>query len=412
MSRFNVSTNYPLIPNANDYMHEKIFISIHSEDRNVLKYPNASDFEIELPQDYCNVVGVRLDKWSFPSNYNVFSSSQNNLTIVFRITQPYTPSDYNVTDPILNIISEALWSNFAQPYVATIEEGFYNPNQMATELTNQMNTVVSNFIQNYISINNPALLNAFNLNGGYNQFVVAYNSVSQKLWFGNKSSDFIILNTSSLYIVNQFNNLNCVNKQYPDFSNWGLPAYLGFTRCDETTMTSLNGVYPRFFYGDANKPGDNGYWLLPDPQYLGNSTNIPVFFLQTPFKINIMGPSYFYIEVEGMNNIDETMPFSVNEFTSTTNVTNGIVKSSFAKIPITTTSISQWYDNCQLPTKIYNPAAERIRKMKIKIRYHNGALVQFGTNDYSLMFEFTLLRPMNNREYKRYTPEPYISHNS
>lgn len=412
MSRFNVSTNYPLIPNANDYMHEKIFISIHSEDRNVLKYPNASDFEIELPQDYCNVVGVRLDNWSFPSNYNVFSSSQNNLTIVFRITQPYTPSNYNVTDPILNIISEALWSNFAQPYVASIEEGFYNPYQMATELTNQMNTVVTNFIQNYISVNNPSLLNTFNLLGGYNQFVVAYNSVSQKLWFGNKSSDFTILNTSSLYIVNQFNNLNCVNKQYPDFSDWGLPGYLGFTRCDAITMSSVNGSYPRFFYGDANTPGDNGYWLTPDPQYLGTSANIPVFFLQTPFKINIMGPSYFYIEVEGMNNIDETMPFSVNEFTSTTNVTNGIVKSSFAKIPITTTPISQWYDNYQLPTKIYNPAAERIRKMKIKIRYHNGALVQFGTTEFSLMFEFTLLRPMNNREYKRYTPEAYLSHNS
>ena len=49
--------------------------------------------------------------------------------------------------------------------------------------------------------------------------------------------------------------------------------------------------------------------------------------------------------------------------------------------------------------------------MKIKIRYHNGGLVQFGTTEFSLMFEFTLLRPMNNREYKRYTPEPYMSHN-
>jgi hypothetical protein len=310
----------------------------------------------------------------------------------------------------LNIISEALRSNLSQPYVATIEEGFYNPYQMATELTNQMNTVVTNFIQNYISVNNPSLLNSFNLLGGYNQFVVAYNSVSQKLWFGNKSSDFTILNSSSLYNVNHFNNLNCANKQYPDFSDWGLPSYLGFTRSDSITMSSVNGAYPRFFYGDANIPGDNGYWLKPDPQYLGTSANIPVFFLQTPFKINIMGPSYFYIEVEGMNNIDETMPFSVNTFTSTTNVTNGIVKSSFAKIPITTTPLSQWYDNYQLPTKIYNPVSERIRKMKIKIRYHNGALVQFGTTEFSLMFEFTILRPMNNREYKRYTPEPYLSH--
>jgi len=411
MSRFNVSTNHPLIPNANEYMYEKQFISIHSEDRNVLKYPSASDFEIELPQDYCNVQGVKLDSWSFPSNYQVFSQAQNNLSLVFKITSPYNPTDYMINDSLLIAISDALWANIGQEYVATIEEGFYNPNQMAIELTNRMNAAVAAFLLNYFTqLNNQDLLDKFN-QSGYDQFVVAYNSVGQKLWFGNKSSGFTISNDSTFYAVAALNEnacaLNSSRAQYPDFSNWGLPAYLGFSRTAATTVGSSNGVYPRFFYGDANMPGDNGFWLTPDSRYLGPNANVPVYYLETPFAVNLMGPSHFYIEIEGMNTIDETIPFSVNRFTTTTNGTTGVVKSAFAKIPVTTTPISQWYDNYQTPIKIYNPPAERIRKLKMKIRYHNGALVQFGTTNYSIMLEFMLLRPQNKRDYSSFTPESY-----
>jgi len=407
MSRFNTSTNHPLIPNANQYMFEKQFISIHSEDRNQLKYPSASDFEIELPQDYCNVQGVRLDSWSFPSNYYVFSQSQNNISFIFQITDPYNPSDYMVEDPMLTVICDALWAYKGQPFVAIIEEGFYNPYQIITELTNRMNSAVSVVIANYMKINAPDLLIQFNQSGGYEQFVVAYNEVGQRLWFGNKSSNFIINNGSPLYVFDSFNDSNCVKQQYPDFANWALPAYLGFSRCDATTSTSSDGIYPRFYYGDANIPGDNGFWLTPDTQYLGTNANIPVYYLEAPYKVNMLGQAYFYMEIEGMNVIDEMIPFAVNRFTTTTNGTTGVVKSAFAKIPVTTTPLSQWYDNENNAVKIYNPPAERIRKLKIKIRYHNGVLVEFGTTDYSFLLEFTLLRPQNKRDYTTFTPETY-----
>jgi len=407
MSRFNVSTNHPLIPNSNEYMYEKQFVSIHSEDRNQLKFPQASEFEIELPQDYCNVQGVKLDSWSFPSNYYVFSLSQNNISLIFQITDPYNPSDYMVEDPMLTVICDALWAYKGQSYVAVIEEGFYNPFQIATELTNRMNAAVSVVISNYIKANEPQLLDQFIKSGGYDQFAVAFNSVGQRLWFGNKSSNFIINNKSPLYIFDSFNNSNCVKQQYPDFANWALPAYLGFSRCDATTTTTSDGIYPRFYYGDANTPGDNGFWLTPDSQYLGTNSNIPVYYLEAPYKINIMGNSHFYLEIEGMNNIDETIPFSVNEYTTTTNGTTGLVKSAFAKIGVTTTPLAQWYDNYSTAVKIYNPPAERIRKLKIRIRYHNGRLVEFGTTDFSIMLEFMILRPQNKKEYKTFVPDAY-----
>ena len=76
MSRFNTNATHPLIPNAQQYMFEQAYISIHSEDRNILKYPNASEFEIELPQDYLNVQGARLASGYFPFTLYTFSAAK------------------------------------------------------------------------------------------------------------------------------------------------------------------------------------------------------------------------------------------------------------------------------------------------------------------------------------------------
>jgi len=155
-----------------------------------------------------------------------------------------------------------------------------------------------------------------------------------------------------------------------------------------------NTITPRFFYGDVF-PGDEGYWLLPNPDLSGSE----VYWVEAPNKINFMGPAYFYLEIEGQNCIDETAPYNLSEFTTHTNQTNGIVNSSFAKISIPTTPISQWFDRDSMPYKEYTPPAERIRKIKLKIRYHNGQLVDFGVFDYSIMLEFVMLQPTTARAY-------------
>ena len=155
---------------------------------------------------------------------------------------------------------------------------------------------------------------------------------------------------------------------------------------------NLENTVPRFYYGNINS-GDNGYWLVPT---LPGAT---VYFLQAPAKINLMGPAFIYLEIDGMNTLDETSPFNASQFTSQTNETNGRVNSAFAKIPVPTTPISQWFDSDQKPFKYYNPPAERIRKLKLKLRYHNGQLVDFGLFEWSILLEFTILRPQNERKY-------------
>ena len=106
-----------------------------------------------------------------------------------------------------------------------------------------------------------------------------------------------------------------------------------------------------------------------------------------------MGPTCMYMELEGNNCIDETSPYNVSKFTQKTNETNGIVNASFAQIPILSTPTSQWFSEDEQGYKFYYPPAERIRKLKIKLRYHDGRPVNFGVSNYSFMLEFVLHLP-------------------
>ena len=395
----NHSTNHPLIPNSQEYMLEKKYISINSEDIDCLKYPSTSDFIIELPQDYCNVQGIKLSSWAFPSNLDVFSKKQNNVTMSFKINSPYNPGEYMNPDPLLNVMFAGLYAHINTDFIITIEDGIYTDEQLSTELTNRFNAVVTDYLVGYITTNSPSLLPLFIVNG-YDQFVIAYNKVTQKLWFGNKSSGFILTNDSSIY--SPINTNNCLNSHTLDsFVKWGLPAYLGFTRVPEVSTPSINGILPRFYYGDV-KSGDNGFWLVPDSQYIGAS----VYYLEALCKLNLLGHLFFYMEVHGMNTIDETIPFVNNKFTSQTNETNGVVNASFAKILISNTLSSySWLTADYSVLKVYNPPAERIRKLKVKFRYHNGELVNFGNLNYSVMLELMMFRSQNNTKTKMYIPE-------
>jgi hypothetical protein len=425
MSHFNASTNHPIIPNSNNYLYEQRYVSIHSNDRDVLKFPRSSEFEIELPQDYLNIVSTRLHSWSMPSNYNVFSLQNYNIGMTFKLSTLYDPSGQIFQDSSYQSVSKAFYGalsyNQDKNYVVLIEQGFYNPEQMAVELTNKFNDVINNTISTFL--NSPegssyAAAKAIYESEStflYNRFVVVYNTVNQKIWFGNKGDKFILTNDTleKNALINY--NSNCIRRNYlPDASDWGLPSNLGFSRCPSTAITTeeaykiaqiydppfvadnLNySPYPRFFYGDVLNIGDNGYWLLSD----NSCPNSTVYYIQAPYKINLMGPAYIYMEIEGLNCFDETLPYDFSSFTLKTNQTNGVVNSAFAKIALYSTPISQFYDQHVEPYKYFSPPAERLRKLKIKLRYHDGEPVDFGVFDYSFMLEFNLLRPQNLRSH-------------
>jgi hypothetical protein len=413
---FNTSNSHPIISNSNQYFYEKKYLSIHSEDRDVTKFPNSSEFEISLPQDYLNVASATLSTWSFPANYNVFSITTFNVNMSFKLIDLYNPGEH-ISDPLLEGIFAALYENINTEYIITIEPGFYNPDQMAIELSNKFNEVVTNKIIDFLNIPENAIAYpiAKQQFTQYDRFKIIYNSVTQKLWFGNGADKFVLTNDSALFYKKEVVDNRCIRKRaLPEFNNWGLPSYLGFSRCltysysvneilaigqtvdNQNLMASisLNPPLPRFYYGETIVGSlDNGFWLLP------SAVDSTVYFLQAPFKISFMGPAYMYMEIDGMNCIDETSPWNLSEYTAHNSQTNGIVNSSFAKIPVPTTPISQWFDNDSNPYKYWNPPAERISKLKIKIRYHNGTLVDFGQFEYSFMIELNLLKSQQERSY-------------
>ena len=422
----NTNQNHPLQQNSQNYLQYKKYVSIHSEDRDALAYPNSAEFEIELPEDIINISTMKLVSWAFPSNYDCFSVLNSNVTMIFKISDPYNyplyyPSD---TTSIDYYIYKALIENNktnSGEITIVIEEGFYNPSQLAIELQNKFNEAVTKVIEIYMINNNLTTeLEKFISKGGYTRFVIVYNNVSQKIWFGNRADSFTLLN-NKIFLLNAEGNqyLICKSNQVADFANWGLPANLGLTRCDIMSQPppSVNedcvksgsihykicSNYVRFYYGDITISslgiGDSGYWLIP--AYKFDTTEFlkgaVVQFIECPYKVNIFGPSHIYMEIARYNCIDETQPYNISKFTLTTNETNGIVNSAFAKIPVVATPLSQYYDGPSNSYYFFDPPVERIRRLKFRFRYHNGELVNFGVFEYSFTLEFTTLLPMINR---------------
>jgi hypothetical protein len=420
---YNVNTSHPIIPSSQEYMFYKKYLSIHSEDRDIIRYPESDVFEIEMPEDLLNVSTIKLVQWTFPANYNTFSIFNSNISFAFEITKPYNPGENGVSDILSYRIFEALFNTLNEKYDITIEEGFYNPIQMATELTNKMNFIVTNRIQRYFTqqaISDSTWndsLEQFKAIGGYTRFIVVYNNVSCKLWYGNRADGFKLLNEIGI-LASSVTELVCIGdrKHLPDSSNYGLASYLGLPRCNVnaqngSSLTNIvnfinfNGiVVPRFFYGDVT-PGDDGYWLLPISDLSGSE----VYWVEPPFKINLMGEAFIYMEIDGQNCIDETKPFNVSNFSLKTSQTNGVTDSAFAKLPVPSTPMSQWFDRDSVPYKFYYPPAERMRRLKFRFRYHNGRPANFGTFNFSFMLEFTIMLPMILRDAKASVYPPPMS---
>jgi hypothetical protein len=267
---------------------------------------------------------------------------------------------------------------------------------MTTELTRKFNEVVTAFIINYFNNNGyESLIDSFIKNCGYREFIIVYNNVGQKIWFGNKSSGFFLKNAEIAFLRSDEQVLDtCLNaNKVQDYSYWGLPGNLGFGKCDIESTATKNISDVRFYYGNVFND-DNGFWLLPNP----NLPNCSVNFIEPVYKINLMGPSNFCMCIDELNCIDQTAPYNLSKFTQQTNQTNSIVNSCFAIIPIPSTPLSQFFGlGLFQPYKLFYPPAERIRKLTFRFRYHNGSPVDFGLFGFAFTLEFEILVPQVNR---------------
>jgi len=406
---YNLNTTHPLIQNAQQYTYYRKVLSIHSEDRDSLKYPISSQFEITLPQDYVNVQSVKLSSWSFPYNMNIFSASQNNVTLTFKIDKPYNPGEFDQPNNLQNAIFAGLYNHYndGEQFIIKIAPGNYTPQLMVKELQNKMNHVVTVYLLEYFFKNHINLIPEFELSGGYTSFVLAYNVVGEKIWFGNKSDGFILTNETVNLSQLQLDACNPYKQTVPSFADAGLPGRLGFTRFNSESVKVLDINEVRFYYGDVNNEKDNGYWLKPDPTLIGSSC----YFAEPLFKINIYQRVAFYIDILLLNCMDELAPYNLSSFTMQNSQNNGLVNSSFAKISsqnFANDNITNFFEASSIPFKYFDPPAERIRKLSIKIRNHDGSLVNFNNLPFTFTLEFGLMSNSSLKEYKSYSPNANI----
>ena len=395
MSRltYNVSNSNPLIPRQQTYMLDRKLVTIHSEDRDIKKYPESNRFSIQLPVTLENVQSVRLVECTFPINYYVFSRQYQNTKLTFTIDSIDINSDYHTT----------LSSTPLSEKLITIEiqEGFYCPDELATELQERMNQGVTDKLNQLM----PATTQVYNL------IRVYYDKVGQRFWFGvgkdlttNKGGDVL-----TLFFNKKEEYPYCCPQpiMWEKTVNWGIGWYLGFERAEYSTAAALdeNGNPADIKF---NYLGQDGIWLKAGTTKPYSKPAVQ--FLVAPFAPNIFGERAIYMELNKFNSMDELVPGPNNSNAQHNNTYTAIVNSAFAKIPITNKPLGELNDSrngfLQNITHMDIPE-EKISKLDFLFRYHDGRLVDFGTSRFNFTLEFNCLKNEIGRDFAVRIPLTY-----
>lgn len=368
MNNSNIMLNLqPYNSDENNLILERKLISIHSEDRDINHYPFSNNFEIKLPDTYTNVHSMRLIDISLPINYYTFTNEYQNTKFNFSII----PGDSDISNVYYNVLNDL--SN--TKYSIEITNGFYEPVELERELLCKMNGSVTTGIKDICSNFFDSIQDA-----EYSKFNVHYNKITQKLEFGNRQDNFVLnFNDKITYNLTNYNQ-PIVWEQY---IKWGLPSYLGFDKKIYHAKGDSEPIYFDYLGSNThwlNTPWLNTPWLQKDI----NASNL--YHLTAPNIINITGEKTIYMEIDNYNSYDELIPYY------NFNIKNN---SAFAKIPVSNLPHGNLFDSKNgflNNIVIFDPPQEKIQKLKVRFRYHDGRLVDFNNNTFDFSIEFNTLK--------------------
>lgn len=382
--RFNTQNTHPLIPREQTYVLDRKLVTIHSEDRDIKKYPDSNRFEIRLPQVMENVASMRLVECTFPSAYYTFSNDYQNTKLSFSIEPQNPAAPYY---QYLNTIAPK-----DRIMTVQIQEGYYCPSELATEIQEKMNEIVSNKIKWIIKedTGDDVLVD-------YASFRVHYDKVGQRFWFGNQIDGFTIYaGQKEVYPPPKCEQPLMWDKPV----NWGLAYNLGLAKTTYTSSAVPEGACLKFSY-----LGACGVWLTRP-----NGSTTPPHYIQAAFAPDLLGERVIYMQVDKYNSYDELVPGPELTNSVFNNTYGGIVDSAFAKIPITATPLGEFNDSrngfLQNVTTFDIPE-EKISKLSFLFRYHDGRLVDFGNNRFNFTIEFNSLKNEIGRSYSVRVPLAY-----
>ena len=310
-------------------------VTIHTEDRDLLKYPFENAFEVVLPTVLKNVLSVELADIALPAFY------------------------YNVSDYLQNT---KMWFSvpdyFSEPLEIEVLSGCYTPADLCSALATQLNAATTRRLYALGVYVSPLT--------AYSQFSVTYSAIERKFAFRTVQDAFVLwFDKESVYEQPQHhvNNFNC----WKMLRNWGLGYTLGF--------------YKRAYEAVIAMP-PTGASLNANPDDISLGLTI----VSAKIAELDVGRT-IYMEVDAFNWIDEITPFSIATTDFYNGDFNGSVNSAFAKLALSAVS------GCYVPVKKFKRvlphAVEKVGRLKFKFRYHNGVPVDFKHQafDFSLKFE-------------------------
>lgn len=374
-----MNNSHQLIDRQQTYTLNKKILTIHSEDRDICKWPFSNSFAIECPEVYYNIQTMRLVDVALPQTQDVFNNEYQNTKLEFSLYPKNTSSDWYLP----------LAMNVNNTYIITIQDGTYTSKQLANELENKLNKVINDYLKTQGDF--PIYLN----------FKVYYDEVGNCLYFGNLEDEFTFLfSKRMLYSL-------CQGEQPVVFdrcTQWGLPWNLGFNQMNYTSLPLLksNGDEDIIFY--YKKYDSLDYVWLP----AGDPT--PSYYIKAPSSLKITGDIAIYLEIERYNYMDELVPYASTNKNG--DYYGGRVNSSFVKIPITSKHPSYMYDGTNFfinNSGFYIPPIDKISRFKFKFRYHDGRLVNFKDDPFTFSIEINQIRSDMDKSYSVKVPVMYNS---
>jgi hypothetical protein len=166
-------------------------VSIHTEDRDILKYPYQNNFELQLPQVFRNVLSLELYDIKLPSYYYNISDCLQNTKLWFSITNFFT-----------------------EPIELTMISGYYTNITFVEELKNALNKTTTTMLYSIGAYSMP--------NMSYTNFDVKLNNYTNKIEIYNSQHEF------KLWFDKKSNYNDCVKDNWDFKTDWGLPYNMGF----------------------------------------------------------------------------------------------------------------------------------------------------------------------------------------
>ena len=302
-----------------------------------------------------------INRWPNPAEFEI-TTPQNytNIESIRLVNIQSNNKFYNISEYLQNNKLIINIDGLSNNQTITLKDGLYDADKLEKTLENLLNKLKEGF-------------------------KVKYNEVNRKMYIGSTSQFSLLFNENyDLSYNNICNNyLQNYTNIYKQYNNWGLGAILGFEK--KTYESSTNET--------------NFTYEISGNDWISDGNNI----IEPPLTLNLEENKQIYIEVNKINQSDEIKPYITDKVNNTN---SGIVNSFFAKTPIIVCQQNQSINNkeCYIEgISYYQPPLDKISKLKIKLRYHNGMLVDLQNSNIILTFEINQIRN-EMKDYSVRTP--------